>query len=581
MAQACHLETAVTVPALVHYDPMSQRRLQAKPPFSVAFRCLSIDEILREVIRHLYGTGEDRYSLVNLACTCRTFCDASLDPLWLEIGSLTQLIQTLPKEAADFLSRFDSSGGNLKDTIWEGSPQLRVPPSQFDRWMFYSSRVKHFSWSGASLPASLSLFEFSGGLTSDLYPFPCLQTLTWEDRRPIMFPCIAAFFSPVLEKIHIEGNNHVPLPCGVIETMRKRCPSLKSLVVTLGHHSNDHEIPLYDLLLKLRMQLEELAFPHCISACMLKLLLSMPRLRIAELSIDPGVRISSCCEGNQGPYLPALESLKLAVTNLDVNSLVLLMPIQSRDLSVFWLAYQERPTSLMLRQHLAIASNRRTLKHVQFDYQPVDFSDEIELIDPQESKKFIIDAGTIRPLFRLHGLRILIIHSRFLKLDDATLADIASAFPHLEELVLAPRYVTFNPDDYEVTLEGLRYLSERCPRLHSLAISLDASILPQQPIAPSSGSQSSQSVLRTLSVGSSPAGEPASVALALSLMFPLLQECRYNVTLIEPHNETEGYYFELWEARCRYSDRWEEVDRLLRSRSAVTPHETTVLNSAE
>ncbi|KAI0959014.1 hypothetical protein AcW1_003970 [Taiwanofungus camphoratus] len=533
---------------------MSGGDIQTVPSFSLAFECLSIEEILAEVINHLFNRGKGSSSLLNLACTCQTFRDPCLNLMWNRSTSLTRLFSVLPKESREFFKRGSATG---KTEFILRRRRLLFKYSDFDRWFFYARRIKHFWWTGQSQLTVQSIHNFCDGIMPGLRPFPEVVTLTWLDPRPEMFRCICLFLSPKLQKMRITGNDDVPLLPIMFQVMQEGCPALKSIVVDFHPSYDNFEFELYVLILEHKTQLEELDIPRPFSARSVMLLSSMPKLERVRLSMNVEEQSSLPLRDIQGAFFPVLKVLKLAVRVLDSQTLLFLKNIQSEELSEIWLASMENPTSSMLREHftaIAQSSFSGALRCLSFEIYP-STRDNTQVTNHRNSE-LTITIDTLHPLLRLRKLRKLVVGSRTLRLNDAALADIASAFPRLQELTLAPHFALRKPDVCEMTLAGLRHLSAGCPELHALDIRLDASIVPSPPPA---DRPSSQSALQNLNVDDSDVGDPPFVVSTLRSMFPSLKECLHWTNLIDMDDFTP----EEWEAYQTYC-RWQEVNRLLK-----------------
>ena len=59
--------------------------------------CLSVDEILRLVVRELVGS-QAKATAAALACCCKTFEDPGLDVLWETQDRLLPLLKSLPED---------------------------------------------------------------------------------------------------------------------------------------------------------------------------------------------------------------------------------------------------------------------------------------------------------------------------------------------------------------------------------------------------------------------------------------------------------------------------------------------------
>lgn len=109
-------------------------------------------------------------------------------------------------------------------------------------------------------------------------------------------------------------------------------------------------------------------------------------------------------------------------------------------------------------------------------------------------------------------------------LDDATLADLARAWPNITALELdASEFAHIAPG---VTLGGLLPLAQHCPQLRDLHIALNASVVPDWESQKATDKKKKKRVrqwrLTGLHVSRSPIVAPLAVAAFLSSVFPKL-----------------------------------------------------------
>ncbi|KAJ7488355.1 hypothetical protein FB451DRAFT_1025451 [Mycena latifolia] len=132
------------------------------------------------------------------------------------------------------------------------------------------------------------------------------------------------------------------------------------------------------------------------------------------------------------------------------------------------------------------------------------------------------------------------------ELDDATVLDIARAWPRLEDLELN----SFCPlIKSQVTIQGLCAFAQHCPRLAILRISFDASAVPNLEI--NARTFVPQHSLHTLYPSSSPITAPLPVAKFLSTIFPNLRSIKDDLTNAST------------EANLAYRRRWMKVKSII------------------
>ncbi|KAJ7682014.1 hypothetical protein DFH06DRAFT_285474 [Mycena polygramma] len=107
-------------------------------------------------------------------------------------------------------------------------------------------------------------------------------------------------------------------------------------------------------------------------------------------------------------------------------------------------------------------------------------------------------------------------------IDDATLCDLACAWPYLRELSLASKTGASSPPP-RATLHGLQALAQHCPELHTLAVTFDATDVPRD-----SEVQITQRKLVSLDVGASLITTPIPVAQLLAGTFVNLRDITHD-----------------------------------------------------
>lgn len=158
----------------------------------------------------------------------------------------------------------------------------------------------------------------------------------------------------------------------------------------------------------------------------------------------------------------------------------------------------------------------------------------------QSSSAFIHPGHLFRNLFFFTNLTLLSISTPVgHDLDDATISDMARAWPYMEELYLLGN---IHPRPNTPTLLALYALAEYCPYLQTLDMTLDASIVPQLPINP--GQRVFQRSLVSLNVAHS-----FGVARFISSIFVDLKQVTSDDAYHDGGNLTDpraGEYHLLW-----------------------------------
>lgn len=65
---------------------------------------LKLNETLREIFGHIYGTPDAKRDLYHAALVCKPFLPHALDVLWYSIDTLRHLIALIPHTSTDTVS---------------------------------------------------------------------------------------------------------------------------------------------------------------------------------------------------------------------------------------------------------------------------------------------------------------------------------------------------------------------------------------------------------------------------------------------------------------------------------------------
>ena len=160
------------------------------------------------------------------------------------------------------------------------------------------------------------------------------------------------------------------------------------------------------------------------------------------------------------------------------------------------------------------------------------------------SQHYCLSFDAFRPLMSLGRLRELVIHLlNGISLDDDELARMASSWPSLEVLKLAPLVSRWGawPMAKSVTFSGLSTLLALCPKLRELDLPLDAREVPS-----TTPSDPCNTAIQSLCLSGRPISDPDRVARFLRTHLPSLSSV------------VDGSY-----DPTEYSDLWSQVDARL------------------
>ena len=218
------------------------------------------------------------------------------------------------------------------------------------------------------------------------------------------------------------------------------------------------------------------------STSFLRHLGSLPELRILDVYVGSKT-LSPLVDG--AAMFPSLQRLLLTVTGLDVDVPAFLGLVTSKELKMVYVNFDRQPTSAQIRHCARVVAKQPHLSRVDFRVQPA-YDADIWVVDEElkQTEPYIVTGNDLRPLLAVPHMTTFVMRGIPLSFKDEDIQDMALAWPQLKDLVLGSASETAL---LGLTLESLKPLSAHCPKLRSLAVSLDTT----SPAPSSSGSRKS------------------------------------------------------------------------------------------
>ncbi|KAJ7184761.1 hypothetical protein C8R46DRAFT_1186090 [Mycena filopes] len=488
-------------------------------------RKLNMPEVL-DIIFDLVGRDPNDWvrrergrTLAALARTCKTFQNPALNALWCTQNGLAPILQTFPDDLWD---RTAPAKFKVKTFLALRRP---VMLQDWQRPLLHLARIRRFRID--SFPTDQFSVDVCQALRTccPLQPmFPKLQEIHWFDWRAQSLPVFAMFLSPRLRRIGFVPDSMAQL--SILPTLGLMYPNLTHLDLRgpRRHSFENVDIALpsvLGLLISLK-NLQELLLPSA-DARIIEYLARLPALE--ELVVDE-VLLTALTSGTPShPRFPALQVLSLWSTTPDV-AIMLVSALQSRALVllnlVFDHAFPDAETTTRLLAAIAAlgpaAHETITTLHIEDEW--TEARPHANVPDEDEFDVYLVDGEALRVLFPFSNLvSITLKPYHGVDLDDALVADMARAWPLIEEL-----QIVFGADTHEapfalreITLRGLHALATHCPHLRVLEIYMNASTIPDFDTMPI------QTSLTKLDVLCSPVVAPYAVGRFLRSMFPNLR----------------------------------------------------------
>ncbi|KAF7328124.1 hypothetical protein MVEN_02569400 [Mycena venus] len=463
-------------------------------------------ELAGDLPRYGFGPPACRH-LAALARTCKTFQDPALDLLWShQKNTMMNLLMCMPND------------------LWH-SPVTDV---------------------------KLLLLEALSLCFPEEHFFPNLQRLYWSPPKTPHFPYIRLFLSSKITRtILVSGDSDRDL--SLLSAVAIKCPNITDATIYCPTAEDSRRAVLESISLFVRglAAIESLSVWDLDQAA-IEYLANLPTVKSLEIgrpnSFNPSCK--NLCGGDVFVNLRRLNFHFIAPESIAR----FLAPFS--DSPLVSLAINVEPTALAAPGlYSSIAENcpRATLRSLHVG------SAVLIVLTNQRAQRQIIRDEMIRPLLSLAALTSLCLYSRDgFNLDDATLSDMAASWPNMEDLDLRvlSDYDGFTP---RATLYSLYAFARHCPRLTTLTIVFDATVVPS-----TNDAEIVQGALTCLSLGRSPiSATAADVAAFLCGLFPALRELHTGYWDPGPGGDSDEDDDDFVGDRVIHHRRWKQVERLL------------------
>ncbi|KIJ63077.1 hypothetical protein HYDPIDRAFT_29769 [Hydnomerulius pinastri MD-312] len=498
-----------------------------------AHRCFSIAEILGEIFSFIY----DKKTLARAARTCHSFKDPALNALYKEVDSLNDLFSCL---SADLYAMAD------REMI------LRRPmtPGDVGVLQSYAVRVKTLTVRDEA-PApkihvniihSLCLLQRSPNALLT----PNLHTLAWISSSEHYVPLLPFFISSRLETFTVVAHSS---PGHWLPTITSLCPSLRHLTLHGPNFLRATPVPLRLDLTCIRdwTQLEVLS---CGTLTQQVFEYALSNLTSLAFSITKNDEWVTKIKTMPSPFT-SLTSLEVCSHNVDqlshllkrvhlpgVTELNVYVVTPGSDGAAFARFFESvsqccSPSSL---RDLGVTIHGDFIDHIPKAHCNID---------------------EFRPLFKFRNLQTLRMDAVSFAVDNSELEELSLAFPSIEDMDM---WTCTPPVTPKNTLEGLIPLLKNCPKLRSLAFSLDATSVSISPGRPGGGVQNTH--IDVLALSNSPIADEREVAVFLSDILP-------NVERIDSDHVSDSN-----------EEKWAEVGRWLPffAKARRQEHESNVVS---
>ncbi|KAH7916211.1 hypothetical protein BJ138DRAFT_1139861, partial [Hygrophoropsis aurantiaca] len=421
---------------------------------------------------------------------------------------------------------------------------VRLPSQEeWTRFESYTSRIRGIRVSTGdfvhmvNVLATLSM-KYHANPAQHL--FPNLQTLIWQSEQKTELPFAHLFLPPSLRCLELRlycGPDDARGP-GFLLLLENQCPTLSQFHmcgIDVHMHvaavSRSLESPACHQLESLTCgEIDEPALRYIAKLATLKdlsidlpdwLSTYVPRADEGFVNLQTLSLAAPEISAVVG-FLPStqlsLKSLKIEITSAKPHARALLSaPLQR----------------LFLRLSAGLSYTRLTRFHLlQSD------------TGASRGDKETLDFAALRPLFLFPELRSVYIDGFCSSgLNDNNLAELAGAWPHLEEFTLNPSPGWRHTP--EITFQGLGSLVRACPSLRDLALTIDATQLTSA--APGEDNDIHNDNIKTLNLGQSIIAKPADVAVVFGELFWSLKQVVVSRYQHQNGVQVQSSYLKLWD----------------------------------
>ncbi|OJA11513.1 hypothetical protein AZE42_06618 [Rhizopogon vesiculosus] len=515
------------------------------PSLLASARTMSISELRWNIFRlvNLWEPDARKKMLLALALTCESFTGPALDLLWQELDELGPLIRCLPSS----LWKLDEQELEFQRVM------------TFDDWSIfckYNHRVHSLHMKYTSYRVGNEIW---GTLCCPPFSLPLLPNLTslaWYAPREA-FPYIRSFVTQKLTTLKINtyypGLKLGPSVQSILSCIPMLCPSVSHFEFYAEPVDASIALQCWSHLISARTGgISDAAILH---------LSNLHSLRELYLELNSTPITADTQKLLQHHAFSALHKLDITCDTLTpLDAFFETLSIAPKILFIMIVFIDEEDSALLASiSRISNACAYSALERLRI----------VNNIDAGSDTS--IRAAVFQPLCAFRNLRELYFGvENDVQLDDATLSQMAKAWPLLEELAIRGKYSVSSP--HNVTLNAFVSLLQYCPCLTSIYITLDWSAVDRCYISPRIPYQGfAHKALSHADFGSSRIRYATGVAAFISAIAPKLEGI-------------VGWDYDchcVFEEYDKYSARWKAVHRMVKAFRKVREQERGMVLSAE
>ncbi|KAF7338981.1 hypothetical protein MVEN_01974300 [Mycena venus] len=475
----------------------------ASVPPSEMHRALRIPEIVWMIASHLdgkaYWSGESA-ALAALARTSKSFHGPALDALWWHQGTLRNLVDCMPADLWELETIDRMSTLRLR---------RQIQPADWDRALQYSVRIRSLSVSTSPryldrrwecLSQVFRVIHL--GVPRD-YLMPNLEALSWHPGPRIEFAHIQSFLGPRIKSIHLPSLNS-PGQLSVLSTLTRNYTRLTEVTIDRFYHLVNGQMQIQRPISVFvhALQCVRSLSVGCLDLAAIGSIGQLPTLESLTLALSAEVSLSGL--SGQGLFRNLRQLSLLGDRGGEIEAATAFVRTCGNPKLVRFEAHFSRSPT---------AEATEIFYQTLVDHCSHDALETLE-VDPHgfpeaAVETCIVRAHTLKPLYCFTRLIVVSILAPVgYQQDDTTIAELAAAWPQIEEL----RLKAGEHKHQCGTLLALRAFAQHCPNLHTLEISFDACSVPPPHPDPYLRQHLLHPALVSLDVAKSPISDAFDVA---------------------------------------------------------------------
>ncbi|KAJ6578521.1 hypothetical protein B0H19DRAFT_1230183 [Mycena capillaripes] len=351
--------------------------------------------------------------------------------------------------------------------------------------------------------------------------FPNLRRLQWFSKSHV-FDHLHLFLSPTIEDFQLGAVRNIS-HLSILSNLALKCPSLTKFALHTLELDCETVVSIVSKCVCTLMHIEVLDVRELDQAALVHLA-QLPNVKSLKItapsqSYHPSPTVFISASGTF-PFLENLAfvsaPLSYATTILELASNCPLVSLEMSGVSYRLTATDARKFYAALAKH----SSHTSLRSITIPGDPNGYYEPDTPIPPSTTHVYAVGGDTLRPLFSFaHLVNVSLAHPVGFDLDDAVIVDMARAWPSIQSLELIASPARHMPS--RVTLEGLYAFAKYCPRLRSLCITFDATVVPDT--KENGNVRVAQQALESLDVRLSIVTDPSPVGKFLAAIFPGLE----------------------------------------------------------